>query len=88
MHHNRDPSSHGVMSLWEMVRLVNMLIVFRFLRIIPDIKVYTRQLEDATLISLQLSTKTQIIDIMSDIDLQREYTDITHILLKSPQLPP
>ncbi|XP_071329018.1 two pore channel protein 2 isoform X2 [Trachinotus anak] len=33
-----DPSSHGVMSLWEMVRLVNMLIVFRFLRIIPDIK--------------------------------------------------
>ncbi|XP_044046194.1 two pore calcium channel protein 2 isoform X3 [Siniperca chuatsi] len=33
-----DPSSHGVMTLWEMVRLVNMLIVFRFLRIIPDIK--------------------------------------------------
>ncbi|CAK6970452.1 two pore channel protein 2 [Scomber scombrus] len=33
-----DPSAHGVMSLWEMVRLVNMLIVFRFLRIIPDIK--------------------------------------------------
>ncbi|XP_034534943.1 two pore calcium channel protein 2 [Notolabrus celidotus] len=33
-----DTSSHGVMSLWEMVRLVNMLIVFRFLRIIPDIK--------------------------------------------------
>ncbi|GLD66995.1 two pore calcium channel protein 2, partial [Lates japonicus] len=27
-----------VMSLWEMIRLVNMLIVFRFLRIIPDIK--------------------------------------------------
>ncbi|CDQ59909.1 unnamed protein product [Oncorhynchus mykiss] len=26
------------MSLWEMVRLVNMLIVVRFLRIIPDIK--------------------------------------------------
>ncbi|KAM6943529.1 two pore channel protein 2 [Xenentodon cancila] len=33
-----DPSSHGLMSLWEMIRLVNMLIVFRFLRIIPDIK--------------------------------------------------
>ncbi|KAM4602402.1 two pore channel protein 2 [Polymixia lowei] len=33
-----DPASHGLMSLWEMVRLVNMLIVFRFLRIIPDIK--------------------------------------------------
>ncbi|XP_076011631.1 two pore channel protein 2 [Genypterus blacodes] len=32
------PAAHGVMSLWEMVRLVNMLIVFRFLRIIPDIK--------------------------------------------------
>ncbi|KAI3376790.1 hypothetical protein L3Q82_000383 [Scortum barcoo] len=33
-----DKSSHGVVSLWEMIRLVNMLIVFRFLRIIPDIK--------------------------------------------------
>ncbi|XP_078141100.1 two pore channel protein 2 [Centroberyx gerrardi] len=32
-----DPTSHSL-SLWEMVRLVNMLIVFRFLRIIPDIK--------------------------------------------------
>lgn len=37
--HCRDPSSHSGMSLWEMIRLVNMLIVFRFLRIIPDIKV-------------------------------------------------
>uniref|UniRef100_A0A3Q3XCF6 Ion transport domain-containing protein n=1 Tax=Mola mola TaxID=94237 RepID=A0A3Q3XCF6_MOLML len=34
----KDPSSHDVISLWEMVRLINMLIVFRFLRIIPDIK--------------------------------------------------
>nr|XP_020510129.1 two pore calcium channel protein 2 [Labrus bergylta] len=33
-----NPSSQSVMSLWEMIRLVNMLIVFRFLRIIPDIK--------------------------------------------------
>lgn len=33
----QDPS-HSVISLWEMIRLVNMLIVFRFLRIIPDIK--------------------------------------------------
>lgn len=33
-----DPASHNVLSLWEMVRLINMLIVFRFLRIIPDIK--------------------------------------------------
>ncbi|XP_056268387.1 two pore channel protein 2 isoform X2 [Pseudoliparis swirei] len=33
-----DPSSVGAYSLWEMVRLINMLIVFRFLRIIPDIK--------------------------------------------------
>ncbi|XP_074521664.1 two pore channel protein 2 [Halichoeres trimaculatus] len=31
-------SSNSVMSLWEMIRLVNLLIVFRFLRIIPDIK--------------------------------------------------
>lgn len=34
----REPSTHSV-SLWEMIRLVNLLIVFRFLRIIPDIKV-------------------------------------------------
>uniref|UniRef100_A0A3P9AZZ0 Two pore channel protein 2 n=1 Tax=Maylandia zebra TaxID=106582 RepID=A0A3P9AZZ0_9CICH len=34
----REPSAHGVLSLWEMIRLVNLLIVFRFLRIIPDIK--------------------------------------------------
>ncbi|XP_072516971.1 two pore channel protein 2 [Salminus brasiliensis] len=32
------PTQRGVMSLWEMVRLANMLIVFRFLRIIPEIK--------------------------------------------------
>lgn len=33
-----DPVPGRVMPLWEMVRLVNMLIVFRFLRIIPEIK--------------------------------------------------
>uniref|UniRef100_A0A672GPT4 Ion transport domain-containing protein n=1 Tax=Salarias fasciatus TaxID=181472 RepID=A0A672GPT4_SALFA len=33
-----DPSSRSAVSLWEMIRLVNLLIVFRFLRIIPDIK--------------------------------------------------
>ncbi|XP_056464504.1 two pore channel protein 2 [Gadus chalcogrammus] len=32
-----QPISHA-MSLWDMVRLINLLIVFRFLRIIPDIK--------------------------------------------------
>ncbi|XP_034164461.1 two pore channel protein 2 isoform X1 [Pangasianodon hypophthalmus] len=32
------PTLHGNISLWEMVRLVNMLIVFRFLRIIPEVK--------------------------------------------------
>ncbi|XP_041639550.1 two pore calcium channel protein 2 [Cheilinus undulatus] len=37
-HSQWDPSTHSVLSLWEMVRLVNLLIVFRFLRIIPDIK--------------------------------------------------
>ncbi len=36
---NRDPVPRRVIALWEMVRLVNMLIVFRFLRIIPEIKV-------------------------------------------------
>uniref|UniRef100_A0A3B3ZE98 Ion transport domain-containing protein n=1 Tax=Periophthalmus magnuspinnatus TaxID=409849 RepID=A0A3B3ZE98_9GOBI len=29
---------HDVISLWELVRMINMLIVFRLLRIIPDIK--------------------------------------------------
>ncbi|XP_053572388.1 two pore channel protein 2 [Bombina bombina] len=33
------PEVHGLLSLWEMVRLVNMFIVFRFLRIIPNMKV-------------------------------------------------
>ncbi|XP_029938808.1 two pore channel protein 2 isoform X2 [Salarias fasciatus] len=36
--HWDDPSSRSAVSLWEMIRLVNLLIVFRFLRIIPDIK--------------------------------------------------
>lgn len=38
-HSYSDPESQRMLSLWEMVRLVNMLIVFRFLRIIPEIKV-------------------------------------------------
>lgn len=33
-----DPERHNIISLWELVRMINMLIVFRFLRIIPDIK--------------------------------------------------
>ncbi|XP_041132702.1 two pore calcium channel protein 2-like isoform X2 [Polyodon spathula] len=37
-HRRWDPDVKALMSLWEMVRLVNMLIVFRFLRIIPNIK--------------------------------------------------
>lgn len=35
----RRPEFMGLLSLWDMVRLVNMLIVFRFLRIIPNMKV-------------------------------------------------
>uniref|UniRef100_A0A6Q2ZK44 Ion transport domain-containing protein n=1 Tax=Esox lucius TaxID=8010 RepID=A0A6Q2ZK44_ESOLU len=34
----RNPVHGGPIALWELVRLVNMLIVFRFLRIIPNIK--------------------------------------------------
>uniref|UniRef100_H3CLP0 Two pore segment channel 2 n=1 Tax=Tetraodon nigroviridis TaxID=99883 RepID=H3CLP0_TETNG len=33
-----DPTSNNVISLWDMVSFINMLIVFRFLRIIPNIK--------------------------------------------------
>ncbi|XP_077475550.1 two pore channel protein 2 isoform X2 [Stigmatopora argus] len=36
---NMNRSTQESFSLWEMVRFINMLIVFRFLRIIPDIKV-------------------------------------------------
>lgn len=36
-----DPETHNVMALWELVRMINMLIVFRFFRIIPDIKLMT-----------------------------------------------
>lgn len=35
----RKPEQSGPLSLWDMTRLVNTLIVFRFLRIIPNIKV-------------------------------------------------
>ncbi|XP_077567838.1 two pore channel protein 2 isoform X3 [Stigmatopora nigra] len=35
---NMNQSTEKSFSLWEMVRFINMLIVFRFLRIIPDIK--------------------------------------------------
>uniref|UniRef100_A0AAY5EHS8 Two pore channel protein 2 n=1 Tax=Electrophorus electricus TaxID=8005 RepID=A0AAY5EHS8_ELEEL len=35
---NPTPAQKGVISMWEMVRLVNMFIVFRFLRVIPEIK--------------------------------------------------
>lgn len=35
----RKPEMVGLLSLWDMTRLVNMLIVFRFLRIIPSMKV-------------------------------------------------
>lgn len=33
-----NPDKHDIISLWEMIRMINMLIVVRFLRIIPDIK--------------------------------------------------
>ncbi|XP_013369590.1 PREDICTED: two pore calcium channel protein 2 isoform X3 [Chinchilla lanigera] len=32
------PETLGLLSLWDMTRLVNMLIVFRFLRVIPNMK--------------------------------------------------
>ncbi|XP_067850230.1 two pore channel protein 2 isoform X2 [Heptranchias perlo] len=37
-HPGWNPDLHGLLSLWETVRMANMLIVFRFLRIIPNIK--------------------------------------------------
>ncbi|XP_063293711.1 two pore channel protein 2 [Pelobates fuscus] len=38
-HPGWKPDIQGLLSLWEMVRLMNMFIVFRFLRIIPNMKV-------------------------------------------------
>ncbi|TWW67002.1 Two pore calcium channel protein 2 [Takifugu flavidus] len=35
---SRDPTVTEVLSLWDMISFINMLIVFRFLRIIPNIK--------------------------------------------------
>ncbi|XP_021120127.1 two pore calcium channel protein 2 isoform X8 [Heterocephalus glaber] len=37
-HPRWKPETLGLLSLWDMTRLVNMLIVFRFLRIIPNMK--------------------------------------------------
>ncbi|XP_058160999.1 two pore channel protein 2 isoform X2 [Dasypus novemcinctus] len=37
-HPGWKPEMHGLLSLWDMARLVNMLIVFRFLRIILNMK--------------------------------------------------
>ncbi|XP_069760706.1 two pore channel protein 2 isoform X2 [Narcine bancroftii] len=37
-HPGWNPGIHGLLTLWETVQLANMLIVFRFLRIIPKIK--------------------------------------------------
>ncbi|XP_054426487.1 two pore channel protein 2 isoform X2 [Pteronotus mesoamericanus] len=37
-HPGWKPEMKGLLSLWDMVRLVNMLIVFRFLRIVPSMK--------------------------------------------------
>ncbi|XP_015987178.1 two pore calcium channel protein 2 isoform X2 [Rousettus aegyptiacus] len=37
-HPGWKPAVHGLLSLWDMVRLANMLIVFRFLRIVPGMK--------------------------------------------------
>ncbi|KFO28307.1 Two pore calcium channel protein 2 [Fukomys damarensis] len=37
-HPRWKPEMLGLLSLWDMTRLVNMLIVFRFLRIIPNMK--------------------------------------------------
>ncbi|XP_014440812.1 two pore calcium channel protein 2 [Tupaia chinensis] len=37
-HPGWKPEMLGLLSLWDMTRLVNMLIVFRFLRIIPNMK--------------------------------------------------
>ncbi|XP_051885101.1 two pore channel protein 2 isoform X2 [Pristis pectinata] len=37
-HPGWNPDLHGLLTLWEIVRLANMLIVFRFLRIIPNVK--------------------------------------------------
>nr|XP_025142646.1 two pore calcium channel protein 2 isoform X6 [Bubalus bubalis] len=39
-HRGWRPATLGLLSLWDMTRLVNVLIVFRFLRIIPSMQVF------------------------------------------------
>uniref|UniRef100_A0A8D2MFI6 Two pore segment channel 2 n=1 Tax=Zonotrichia albicollis TaxID=44394 RepID=A0A8D2MFI6_ZONAL len=53
------PEFMGLLSLWDMVRLVNMLIVFRFLRIIPNMKVIA--LSSTTWVSLVLLCSFQVV---------------------------
>ncbi|XP_012580565.1 PREDICTED: two pore calcium channel protein 2 [Condylura cristata] len=37
-HPGWKPEARGLLSLWDMLRLLNMLVVFRFLRVIPSMK--------------------------------------------------
>ncbi|XP_058382179.1 two pore channel protein 2 isoform X4 [Diceros bicornis minor] len=39
------PETLGLLSLWDMARLVNMLIVFRFLRVIPSMKIFLGEMK-------------------------------------------
>nr|XP_035929309.1 two pore calcium channel protein 2 isoform X9 [Halichoerus grypus] len=47
-HPGWKPEMLGLLSLWDMARLVNMLIVFRFLRIIPSMKGVTPALGEGS----------------------------------------
>ncbi|XP_062973440.1 two pore channel protein 2 isoform X2 [Elgaria multicarinata webbii] len=55
-HPGWTPEMLGLLSLWDMVRLANMLIVFRFLRIIPNIKFMS--LVASTLLDLVKNIRT------------------------------
>ncbi|XP_053142628.1 two pore channel protein 2 isoform X2 [Hemicordylus capensis] len=54
-HQGWRPEMLGLLSLWDMVRIANMLIVFRFLRIIPNMKFMS--LVASTLLDLLKNTR-------------------------------
>uniref|UniRef100_A0A8C7TQH7 Two pore segment channel 2 n=1 Tax=Oncorhynchus mykiss TaxID=8022 RepID=A0A8C7TQH7_ONCMY len=79
----RNPASRGLMSLWEMVRLVNMLIVVRFLRIIPDIKLMA--LVASTLVDLvkNLRAFAGILVVSDTMTLFSLFRSLIHVMSNS-----
>ncbi|XP_046499643.1 two pore channel protein 2 isoform X3 [Equus quagga] len=71
-HPGWKPEMVGLLSLWDMTRLVNMLIVFRFLRIIPSMKNFQEKRKPRTsdpFLSVQLMAvvASTILDLIKNM---------------------